>query len=61
MTFAIGLTLFMTQKGYGVIKGHRDLLYDPKGHGEFGVGLTQFMTPIGHGVTSGQLDLLYDP
>ena len=34
VTFGIGLTLFMTQKGYWVIRGHRDLLYDPKGHGD---------------------------
>ena len=24
----------MTQKGHGVIRGRRDLLYDPKGHGD---------------------------
>ena len=45
VTFVVGLTVFMTQKGHGVIRGRRDLLYDPKCHG----------------VTKGQLDLLYDP
>ena len=24
----------MTPKGYRVIRGHHDLLYDPKGHGD---------------------------
>ena len=24
----------MTSKGHGVIRGRRDLLYDPKGHGD---------------------------
>ena len=28
----------MTQKGQGVIRGRRDLLYDPKGHGDIWVG-----------------------
>ena len=27
------MTKFMTQKGHWVIRGHCDLLYDPKGHG----------------------------
>ena len=35
----------MTQKGHRVIKGRRDLLYDPKGHGDL----------------CGQFDLVYDP
>ena len=34
VTFVVGLTLFMTSKGHGVIRGRRDLLYDPKGHGD---------------------------
>ena len=34
MTFVVGLTYFMTLKGHGVIRGRRDLLYDPKGHGD---------------------------
>ena len=33
MTFSVGLTLFMTLKGHGVIRVHCDLLYDPKDHG----------------------------
>ena len=35
----------MTQKGHGVIRGRRDLLYDPKGHGDL----------------CGLFDLVYDP
>ena len=44
VTFVVSLTWFMTQKGHGVIRGRRDLLYDLKGHG----GLC------------GQFDLIYD-
>ena len=29
VTFVVGLTYFMTTKGHGVIRGCRDLLYDP--------------------------------
>ena len=29
MSFMVGLTLFMTQKGHSVIRGRHDLLYDP--------------------------------
>ena len=35
----------MTQKGHGVIRGRRDLFYDPKGHGDH----------------CGQFGLVYDP
>ena len=49
----------MTQKGHGVIRGRRDLLYDIKSHrfgrfdlvydqkvtGSLGVAVTYFMTP----------------
>ena len=34
VTFMVGLTVFMTPKGPGVIRRRRDLLYDPKGHGD---------------------------
>ena len=51
----------MTPKGHGVIRGHRDLLYDPKGHGDLVVGLIYLMTPKGHGVIMGRCDLDYDP
>ena len=34
VTFVIGLTLFMTPKCHGDIRGRRDLLYDPKCHGD---------------------------
>ena len=61
VTFVVGLTYIITPKGYGVIRRHRDLLYDHKSHGDFVVSLTQFMTPRGHGVTRDQLDLLFDP
>ena len=30
VTFVVGLTFFMTPNGHGVIRGRRDLLYDPK-------------------------------
>ena len=45
VTFVVGLTLFMTSKGHGVIRGRRDLLYDPKGHGDL----------------CGRFDPVYDP
>ena len=45
VTFVVGLTKFMTSKGHGVIRGRRDLLYDPKGHGDL----------------CGRFDLVYDP
>ena len=45
MTFVVGLTLFMTLKGHGVIRGHRDILYDPKCHRDL----------------CGRFDLVYDP
>ena len=32
--FVVGLTYFMTPKCHGVKKGRRDLIYDPKGHGD---------------------------
>ena len=35
----------MTLKGHGVIRGRRDLLYDPKGHGDL----------------FGKFDLVYGP
>ena len=68
---------FMTPKGHRVIRGHCDLLYDPKRSGSlvvaltyfmtpkvtvnFVVSLTLFMTPKGDGVIRGRRDLLYDP
>ena len=51
----------MTPKGYGVNRGHHDLLYDPKGHGDLCGRVDPVYDPKGHGVTRGQLDLLYDP
>ena len=40
VTFVVGLTLFITPKGQGVISCRRDLLYDPKVGMTFVVGLT---------------------
>ena len=51
----------MTPKGQGVIRGRRDLLYDPKVTVNFVDGLTYFMTPKGHGVIRGRRDLIFDP
>ena len=45
VTFVVGLTYLMTPKGYGVIRGRHDLLYDPKGHGDL----------------CGRFDPVYDP
>ena len=45
MTVVVDLTYFMTPKGHGVIRGHRDLLYDSKGHSDL----------------CGQFDRVYDP
>ena len=45
VTFVVGLTYFMTPKGQGVIRGRRDLHYDPEGHGDL----------------CGQFDLVYGP
>ena len=71
------LTLFMTRKGHGVIRGRHDLLYDPKGQGDpcgrFDLvydpkrsqghwrSLRPIFDPIGHGDVCGQFDLIYDP
>ena len=46
VTFVVGLTWFMNPKGHGVIRGRRDLLYDPKG-----IHLTFDL----------DFDLIYDP
>ena len=40
VTFVVGLTLFLTPKGHGVLKGHRDLFYDPNVTVTCFVGLT---------------------
>ena len=45
MTFVVSLTLFMTLKGNGVIRGCGDILYDPKVHRDL----------------CGRFDLVYDP
>ena len=45
VTFVVGLTLFMTPKGHGVIRSRRDLHYVPKVQGD----------------VCGRFDLVYDP
>ena len=55
------MTYFMTSKGHAVIRGRRDLLYDPKGHGDLCGRFDMFMNPEGHGVIRGCRDLLFDP
>ena len=45
VTFVVSLTNFMNQNGHGVIRGRRDLLYDPTGYGDF----------------CSRFDLAYDP
>ena len=49
----------MTPKGQGVIRGRRDLLYDPKVHGDLCGHIVY--DPKGHGVIRGRRDQLYDP
>ena len=40
VSFVFDVTYFMTAKGHRVIRGRRDLLYDPKVTVTFVVGLT---------------------
>ena len=61
ITFVVGLTKFMTLKGHGVIRGHRDLLYDLKGYGDHCRRFDLVYDPKGHSVIRGRRDLLYDP
>ena len=53
----------MTPKWYRVIRGRRDLLYDPKGQLDLylDLDLELWYDPKGHGVIRGRDDLLYDP
>ena len=52
----------MTLKGNGVIRGRRDLLYDPKCHDDLcGLNDLVFFTPKCHRVIRGRRDLHYDP
>ena len=50
----------MTPKGQGVIKGHRYLLYDPKGDGDLCDQFDLVYDPKGHEVIRGRRYLLYD-
>ena len=50
----------MTPKAHGVIRGSRDLLYDPKGHVNPIDRFDLVYDPKGHGVIRGNRDLLYD-
>ena len=61
VTFVVALTQFMTPKGQEVIRGRRDLLYDPKGDGDLCGRFDLVMTQKGHAVIRGRRDLLYDP
>ena len=76
VTFEVDLTLFRTPKGHGA-RGHRDLLYDPKVHGDlcgrfdlvyYPKKITgslevamTYFDPKGHGDLFGRFDLVYDP
>ena len=51
----------MTPKGQGVIRGRRDLLYDPKDHGDLCGRFDLAMTPKGRRVIRGRRDLLMTP
>ena len=44
-----------------VIRGCRNLLYDPIGHGDFCGRVDLVYGPKGHRVIRGRRDLLYDP
>ena len=60
MNFVVSLTLFMTQKGNGVIRIRHDLLYDPKVQGDLCGRFDLVYDPKGHGVIRGRRDLFYD-
>ena len=51
----------MTLKGNWVIRGRRDLLYDPKGHGDLCGRFDLVYDLKGNGVIRGRRDLLHDP
>ena len=51
----------MTPKVHRVIKGRRDLLYDPKGHCVLCGGFDPVFTSKGHGVIRVRHDLSYEP
>ena len=51
----------MTPKGHRVLKGRRDLLYDPKCHGDVGCLCELVYDPKSHMVIRGRRDLHYDP
>ena len=46
VTYVVGLTQFMTPKGHTVITDRRDLLYDPKGHGDLWCWFDQVYDPL---------------
>ena len=51
----------MTPKGHRVIRGRRDLLYNPKGQGDLCGQFDLVYDPKGHRVIRGHRDLIYDP
>ena len=60
VTFVVGLTLCMTPKGYGVIRGRRDLFYDHQGQGDLYGRFDLVYAPKRSGVIRGRRDLLHD-
>ena len=59
LIFLVGLTKFMTPKGQRFIRGRRDQLYDPKGHGDLCGQFDLVFLP--QDVNRGRHDLLKDP
>ena len=51
----------MTPKGQGIIRGYRDLIFDPKCHRDLCGRFDLVYDPKGHRVIRGRRDLLYDP
>ena len=56
----------MTPKGHMVIRGHYDLLYDPKNDGDHLFSIWRgrrdlLYEPKGQGDLFGRFDLVYDP
>ena len=57
MTFMVSFTKSMTPKSHSVITYRRDLLHDPKGHGELFGRFDQ----KGHSIIKNCHDLVYEP
>ena len=61
VTFLGGLTWFSTRKDDRVIRGRRNLLNNPKRHGDLFGRFDLVLTPEGQRVIRGRLGLRYDP